>query len=200
MLLSPTSAIPPCFMKYRRENRGFLAPSQHGSLIIPSLGATRSSPFAIVVEILAHPAPIPSPLPDPRASRDHPISLATLADSPIAFAAYPPSLERLCRPKTLVPRVPRPVLDPRLCPFRARPPHRCASHALCCPPPPEKNSAGSTRLPCSPTLPIYPHIRSVAGTSTTVRQFGLPTAPAAWACRHPCQAPGPTTPPVRRAF
>jgi len=37
-VLSPTMAMPPCFMKYRRENFARLTPSQHWLFIEDSFG------------------------------------------------------------------------------------------------------------------------------------------------------------------
>src|SRR5258707_667435 len=99
--------------------------------------------ITIAAETPSRSAPIPPQLQNPLASPDHPVSLHPHAYYQPAFPPSPPLTARFLPRETLAPRNPAP-LGPRT----MRPPQpatkcRCAPRALCCPPAPANNSAGS---------------------------------------------------------
>src|SRR5216683_1383969 len=135
--------------------------------------------ITIAAETPARPAPIPPQLPNPLASPDHPASLALPADYPTASPASPPLSVLFGRRETLAPRDPARLWPRSTHPRRAATRCRYATRALCCPPAPANNSAGSAALPCSPKRPLCPNIPWAAGTDRGARRCGRSTAPAA---------------------
>src|ERR1051326_2639747 len=132
MVLRPTMAMPPCFMKYRRDKILGRFPSQQELVMFASLRVSRHSgrsdrqfPFLaegislIFVEIPANQAPILRPSPGPPARPARPTGLARLEDLSIASAMSLPSRARLGRRGKAARRGPAPDGNPK--PNRNRP-------------------------------------------------------------------------------
>src|SRR5712691_5058706 len=153
----------------------------------------------IAAETPARPAPTPPQLRNLHASPDHPASLAAPADYPIVFPASPPSSVLFVHRETLALRDSARLWHRSMPPRRARTRYRSATRALCCPPAPANNSAGSAALPCSPTRPLCPNTPWEAGTDRAARQCARSTAPTASACPRRRQERAPWIPPVRTA-